>query len=82
MQTPRGVKIEQKIEKFKDSLISYLRPLVDEWIRMVPEIIQDKIMSPFFTVHSNKTIGLNFAEEVIRLHFQINKYSINTFQFF
>lgn len=65
MQTQRGIEIEQKIERFEDRLKSYLRPLVDEWIRVVPETIQDKIINPLFTVHSDKNIGLNFAKEVI-----------------
>lgn len=77
MKTLRGLKIEKKIENFKDSLENYLRPLADEWIRMTPEIIQDKIMSPLFTVYSDKTIGLNFAKEVIILYFKINEYCMN-----
>lgn len=69
MQSPRGVKIDQKLEKLKDSFESYLRPLIDEWIRDVPDIIREKIVNPLFTVDGNKMIGLNFAKEVIILYY-------------
>lgn len=72
MQTPRGVNIEQKVQKLKDRFENYMHSLVDEWIRVIPGIIQDKIMNPLFTVYSDNTIGLNFANEVIIILF-LNK---------
>lgn len=65
MKTPRGDQINIKVEKLKDKFKNYLSPLFEEWKRVVPIQIQEKIVQPLFTINNNKTISLNFSEEVI-----------------
>jgi len=65
MKTPRGDQINIKVEQLKDKFKNYLTPIFEEWKRVVPTQIQEKLMQPLFTINDNKTIGLNFSEEVI-----------------
>jgi len=65
MNTTRGDQINIKIEQLKDKFKNYLSPLFEEWQRVVPIQIQEKIVQPLFTTNKNNTISLNFSEEVI-----------------
>jgi len=65
MKTPRGDRINIKIEQLKDKFKNYLSPLFEEWQRVVPLQIQEKIVQPLFITNKNNTISLNFSEEVI-----------------
>jgi len=65
MKTPRGEQINIKIEQLKDRFKNYLSPIFEEWTRVVPLLIQEKLMQPLFTINENNTLGLNFSEEVI-----------------
>lgn len=65
MKTPRGDQINIKTEQLKDKFKNYLSPIIEEWKRVVPLQIQDKIVQPLFTINKNNTISLNFSEEVI-----------------
>lgn len=68
MKTPRGIKIEQKVKQLKKNFERYLWPIFEDWKRVVPGIIRNKIVNPLFKIdNDNKTIGLNFAKEVIML---------------
>lgn len=65
MRTPKGIQIEQIVDELTRAFQNYLHPLLDEWKRYEPIQIQEKIGCPLFTVYDDKTIGLNFAKEVI-----------------
>jgi len=64
LKTPRGDKINIKIEQLKDKFKNYLSPLFEEWKGVVPLQIQEKIEQPLFTINKNNTISLNFSKEV------------------
>jgi hypothetical protein len=64
MQSPRAIRIQQKIDLLTDDLKKYLHPIFDEWKRIVPKQIQEGIANPLFTLHSDKTISINFKKEV------------------
>lgn len=65
MQTPKGMEIEQKVKELTEKFEKFLRPVFEEWKRDVPDQIQEKIAYPLFKIYDDKTIGLNFAKEVI-----------------
>lgn len=67
MQSPRAIRIQQKIDLLSGDLKNYLNPIFDEWKRIVPKQIQEGIGNPLFTIHSDKTISINFKKEVIFL---------------
>ncbi|XP_022163545.1 dynein heavy chain 17, axonemal-like [Myzus persicae] len=64
MKTPRGDQINIKAEQLKDKFKNYLSPIIEEWKRVVPLQIQDKIVQPLFTINKNNIISLNFSEEL------------------
>ncbi|KAL4088975.1 hypothetical protein QTP88_024053 [Uroleucon formosanum] len=64
LKTPRGDKINIKIEQLKDKFKNYLNPLFEEWKGVVPLQIQEKIEQPLFTINKNNTINLNFSKEL------------------
>ncbi|XP_022182919.1 dynein heavy chain 9, axonemal-like [Myzus persicae] len=64
MKTPRGDQINIKSEQLKDKFKNYLSPIIEEWKRVVPLQIQDKIVQPLFTINKNNIISLNFSEEL------------------
>jgi len=65
MKTPRADQINIKIEQLKYKFKNYLSPLFEEWKRVVPQLVQEKILQPLFTINKNNTISLNFSIEVI-----------------
>jgi len=69
MRTPKGIQIEQMVDELTCAFQNYLHSLFDEWKRYRPVQIQEKVEYPLFTTNDDKTIGLNFAKEVIILYF-------------
>lgn len=69
MQSQKAVQLEKKVDLLSDKFKNYLRPMFEEWKRVVPIQIQDSLANPLFTVNQNKTIGLNFKKEVILFYF-------------
>jgi len=65
MKTPRANQIYIKVEQLKDKFKNYLSSLFEEWKRVVPLQVQEKVLQPLFTINKNNTISLNFSEEVI-----------------
>lgn len=82
MRTPKGDEIEKNIDELRNSFENYLRPLFDEWKRVVSEKIQEKIMYPLFIINDDKKIEMNFAKEVIIIYFLITQRFTLTFCIF
>lgn len=83
MRTQNGIEIELKLNEIIISkLEDYLRPLFDEWKRVVPTRIKEKIVYPLFIVDENRTIGLNFSKEVITKAFPSSTLTQNLYIYF
>lgn len=65
MKTPKAVEMVLKVDELLKKFENYLRPLIDNWKCTIPQQVREKIKNPLFTINNNKTIGLNFAKEVI-----------------
>lgn len=65
MQSPRAIRIQEKIDLLTDNFQKYLYSIFDEWKSVVPKQIQEGITSPLFTIHDDKTLSINFKKEVI-----------------
>lgn len=82
MQTRNGTNIELKINELTTKIEDHLRPIFENWRHTVPKQIEEKIKYPLFMVKDDKTIGLNFAKEVIIVRFSFFKFIIIYFNLF